>query len=495
LSKAITYLTVRISGAGSGGQQNLTYQQFVANHLGVASLPTSGTVAGTTSIVFNMDGSSTAAVPPAPPTLLETAQARSVLNTALSTLATSNTEYVNTLDSGWHWNKSSLTYSFNTTIPAEYTNDPDLTTGWRQLTTVEQNAVHAVVADINTLLGIQISAVGNNGDLRFNAVSQSGDTAGFAFYPASGEGGDVFLDRNGTPKGYQAGADNYFTVVHEIGHALGLKHPFEGSPVLPSSHDDITQSVMSYTNRGGLHFEATWDASTSSIAGGSYDWTAMPTGFSLLDVHALQSIYGANMNTRPGNTTYTAIDRAYQCLWDAGGNDVIDLSSTSGVSKIDLRPGTLSSANLKTLDDLVADVLADLYAQGAPKADWITNWVISAVEQRQQDFYDGNNNLAIPHGVLIEELKTGSNNDEVWDNAVDNRIFTGAGNDTIYLGRGGFDYIDAGSGNDKVVLDVISSTASWETQSDGSVVLLAGNYAAKLVGVETLIFSDWQVII
>ena len=39
------------------------------------------------------------------------------------------------------------------------------------------------------------------------------------------------------------------TVIHEIGHALGLKHGHEtefGFPTLPSANDSLEYSVMTY---------------------------------------------------------------------------------------------------------------------------------------------------------------------------------------------------------------------------------------------------------
>lgn len=48
-----------------------------------------------------------------------------------------------------------------------------------------------------------------------------------------------------------AGNNGYETLLHEMGHALGLKHPFEGDIRLPGASDTTANSVMSYTDSGG----------------------------------------------------------------------------------------------------------------------------------------------------------------------------------------------------------------------------------------------------
>lgn len=48
-----------------------------------------------------------------------------------------------------------------------------------------------------------------------------------------------------------AGTSGYQVLLHELGHALGLKHPFEGSPTLPANLDDTDHTLMSYTWVGG----------------------------------------------------------------------------------------------------------------------------------------------------------------------------------------------------------------------------------------------------
>jgi serralysin len=71
----------------------------------------------------------------------------------------------------------------------------------------------------------------------------------------------VYLDNvewRGMTQNLTVGTQGYETLLHELGHALGLKHPFaesgdEGLAVLPGSEDNTSNTIMSYTSVGGWH--------------------------------------------------------------------------------------------------------------------------------------------------------------------------------------------------------------------------------------------------
>lgn len=67
----------------------------------------------------------------------------------------------------------------------------------------------------------------------------------------------IYLDNDaGTPNTDLApGGYGYQTLLHEMGHMLGLKHPFSGDIVLPDAYDDTGYTLMSYTSDGYMHTE------------------------------------------------------------------------------------------------------------------------------------------------------------------------------------------------------------------------------------------------
>ncbi len=466
-----------------------SFTSFVTDVLST-TVPTSGTSTG-----GSADVSSDGSVTTTPPTdtgggdtggsdsLLTQAQAKTSTNSGTGTLPTTGDSPA--VESGVYWTgKTNITYSYNLTEPADYAGEN--LSGFIAFPDAAKPSVVASFADIATFTPLTFSEISVDGDIEWNAIQQSGNTDAYAYYPGSGIGGDVFLNNEyTTSEQYTAGQSPYFTVVHELGHAMGLDHTFEGDATLPSNEENITHSVMSYTDYHNqtVDFTLSGNSINSQVISSYYT-----TGFALYDVIGLQAAYGVNTTYNNTDTTYTVGfgTTVQEVIWDAGGTDLIDASAATGSCTVDLREQKFSSIDVKDAATQASEKITELGVTSQTFIDFIN----SQYSDLGDLLYTGEMNLAISKGVVIENVTTGSGNDSVQDNSVDNVINTGAGDDTIILNQGGFDTVNGGTGTDTVQLSIASSAAQVEKQTDGSYIVLADSFAAQLTGVENLQFTD-----
>ncbi len=426
--------------------------------------------------------------------LLTNAQALSATISTYDTLLSASSPVILGVTEGAtvKWNSSALTYSFNTSAPSEYSSDASYTNNWTPLNDTEKTAARSAFTKLAEIVPVSFTETSGTGDIRFNVVETT-DSAGFAVVPSgafgSGVDGDIFLalanrtsesSQNYLPKDY-----GYLTLIHEIGHAVGIKHTFQ-SPTVPAGTDSHDYSVMSYTDSKNYTLSFTTTGSTAN-----YKWNpvAEPDNYGVYDIAGLQSLYGANTQTRTGSNTYTVNSHNYEhlAIWDAGGVDTINASTATGACTVNLNPGTLSTIDLWSIDDQKTAANTALSQQGFNNSSWVN----SIFDQNSTSLYTGANNLSIAYGAIVENATTGSGSDTVTDNKVDNTISTGTGNDTITLGYGGFDTVDGGAGSDTVILsNTTRSQVQQERLSDGSLLILTSTFAAKLIGVESVTCTD-----
>ena len=150
---------------------------------------------------------------------------------------------------------------------------------------------------------------------------------GWAYLPGSTSrvSGDVWIDNLVASNGdLTIGDDGYKTILHEIGHAMGLKHPHE-APALPDAEDSRKFTVMSYLQH----------PDTSG---------AEPRTYMSYDIAALQRLYGAGKGNAGGNTySVGAVDTHVTAIWNSGGHDVVDASQATLAVTLDLTPGSFST--------------------------------------------------------------------------------------------------------------------------------------------------------
>ena len=276
-----------------------------------------------------------------------------------------------------------------------------------------------------------------------------------------GESGDVYINTRSAAvslPSYEPGSAGWFVAMHEIGHALGLKHPHDsggtGRPTLSAiglgTWDVDLATIMSYNDDFNWNFRA-WDPATPMI----------------LDVLALQYLYGPNMATNAGNTTY-ALTRTdyYETYWDASGVDTITAGSASEGWVI-LLPNLQLSSLVGTKAGF-ATPISDLEFEAPHRLVWLAGDLENA----------GGSNF----GDLIE----GSNSAN---------SLSGNGGDDFISGLGGNDFIDGGQGTDTAYY--YNPLSDFRVSRSGASIVVQG--AAEgidtVANVERLAFTDKSVVV
>jgi serralysin len=371
-----------------------------------------------------------------------------IARAATGTVTKSGDDLADGVLSGYEWSGASLTYSFPDN-KGDYGYKGERDHGFAPVNNKIQNAARQALDEdyggtandafsVEGFTKLDVSeGSGKNADIRY-AESREANPTAYAYYPAGGDiGGDVWFGKDSIYDNPKVGHYAFTTVLHETGHALGLKHGHDAvsfdhiKTTLHGKYDSLEYSVMTYHSYAGQ----------KDGGGYSNELHGFPQTYMMADIRALQHMYGADFTANSGNTVYSwkpnsgntfvngAVgvnpekNRIFATIWDGAGEDSYDLSAYSADLQIDLRPGQFSIFKKSQLADL------DQFSGNKDR--------IASGNIYNALLFEGNTSS------LIENAIGGAGDDLLRGNGANNKLTGNAGDDTFFFRTGG--------GNDQIM--------------------------------------------
>ena len=340
-----------------------------------------------------------------------------------------------------------------------------------------KNVVREILARTSEIFKITFIEVEENNyddaQMRFSFYETTGGSVSYAYYPSIART-DIVLH---TVRTEIFDDSSYFTISpqgeftktarHELGHALGLSHPFHHfankdfiqdydqndypeyyyanrlftvmgyAEFWDKDLDKYAEGIPKYSDSGAFSVVPEYDFKLNDLVqvdssdgrGPLYSYNINQPNWARDDILTLGYKYGLRENYNAGDNTYSWNEdkNIYETLHDMGGNDTIDLSNYDWDMKIDLNPGAISEVGINqeriNFDEFIGD---DSLKTGDV---FILSW--STVIENYIGS-NGSDDVTLNTSV-VNTINTGAGDDVIRNVLATDIVNAGAGSDTVYI--------------------------------------------------------------
>ncbi len=263
---------------------------------------------------------------------------------------------------------------------------------------------------------------------------------------------------------------SFQTYLHEVGHALGLRHPgpYNGSATYPQDaaflNDSWATTLMSYFSQDENTFFA--DQNFSRV------FTLTPM---IGDLVAIQTAYGTYNGTRTGDNTYGVGNNTGRTVYGIS----TDTTNNSGnlLAFVIFDNGGIDTLNYSSFS---------------------ANQLINLNQEIFSNVGGSIGNMNIARGTVIENAIGGGGDDQLIGNDVANSLVGNGGRDSLFGGGGddvlsggtGDDVLDGGLGIDTAVFNINFADVQVTLVGPDLFVFSAALGNDRLVSIENLRFLD-----
>ncbi|PSJ16191.1 DUF4214 domain-containing protein [Nitrosomonas supralitoralis] len=320
---------------------------------------------------------------------------------------------------------------------------------------------------------------GSSDNFLFNYTGGANDIFLNAYAPKFN--GDLTLDLNTRARQ---------TLMHELGHSLGLSHPHSaydvstGTPTITADYSatkDLGFSQLGFrTNSAEDMYKEyftimSYDDQHSLVPGSNVVFQAYTP--MILDVIALQQAYGEGSGTSgSGNDTITAGVAGYRTYFDTGGIDTVDLSEYTGGAYFNMGVSIIGAAHLVGVSVSIFDAQNAISLGKDPSN---LRWFYGEYEKA--------------FGSAAADHVIGNSLDNVIDGEDGNDVLAGGGGNDSLNGGGGDDNINGQGGIDTAIYINNRSAFTITHNIDRSITIrdnISREGTDTLNGIERISFSD-----